>query len=87
MCFKFMSIIIVFHTLLLYLHPNFLSSAGKPQLTTELVQLFLHENRFGIRIVPDPFQPCDDDVANTPSSAVGKGLVHQTTYPPLDLII
>ena len=37
--------------------------AGKPQLTTELVLLFLHENRFGMRIVPDqPLPPHAGDV-------------------------
>ena len=37
--------------------------AGKPQLTiAELMQLFLHQNQFGICIVPDPFPPCAGDV-------------------------
>ena len=38
------------------------SLAGKPQLTTELVQLFLHQNQFGMQVVPDPFPPRAGDV-------------------------
>ena len=44
------------------LHKSLICGAGKPQLTTELVQLFLHKNQFGRRVVPDPFPPCAGDV-------------------------
>ena len=41
--------------------------AGKPhaQLTTQLVQLFLHKNQFGMCVVPDPFPPCAGDVIHS----------------------
>ena len=41
---------------------NYASIIEKALLTTELVQLFLHENQFGMRVVPDPFPPRAGDV-------------------------
>ena len=42
------------------------------------MQLFLHQNQFGICVVPDPFPPRAGDVIHPVHAAVGKGSVHQT---------